>query len=358
MFSGCLSVSGAALIVAAGCVQSTLAYNIAHNIPVGRNEPMHDEICGWKLLALGYALIAVDELVSFVCGLLVWGNVNAFVCGWADRQPFHLPREALFCATSVALFSSASDIAVLLQTVQDSHTEAPLLGYCRWLMHGLSPSNIENIDSALDTLFLACVVRVLVIGVQMVSGEGLNVFYLLPFPRNCGVSRELPPGGLLLQQHDDTSEPLTSRDYVYRLYTNVPIVGGCGTAHLVHNWLGALRMHVYTSSVLLLVSVWCRKEWFAEPGPSYSPLELSASMRNLTYTNHDSLFSSDRSRVHINLHSDASGHLLRLSSALLIVAGSLQLLGVIAKTWGVGRIESSLPSNHYHTSRCAQYMCP
>ena len=53
MLSGCLNVSGGALVAGAGLVHSILAYNLAHNDPVGRfDRPMRDEISAIVLQAI------------------------------------------------------------------------------------------------------------------------------------------------------------------------------------------------------------------------------------------------------------------------------------------------------------------
>jgi len=82
-------------------------------------------------------------------------------------------------------------------------------------------------------------------------------------------------------------------------------------------------------------------------------------MHSHSYTQADSLFSSDHSKVKVYLLEDDSVQLLRTTAALLAVAGGLQVIGTVAKTWGIARRESSLPSNHYHAnSKCALYVCP
>ena len=366
MVSGSVSVAGAALVACAGISHSILAYNLAHNVPVsGSENPMQDEIGGWKLFSWGFLLMAGDELVSFVFGALAWWDNPAVVCGWADRHPVHLSRAALFFATSAVLAMSASQIVSNLQDFSDTRVDAPFRGYTKWLVHDMAGSYLHHIDNALGQMFWASVIRVFTIGVQLVAGEGFNVFYLLPFPRTCGPSRELPPEGLLLNKCD-TDDKMdrecvinNGREYVENLYSRVPVVGGVCTAHLVHNWLGALRMHVYASSVFLLFAIWTRRHWFADTDPSYSPIEVSASMHSHSYTQADSLFSSDHSKVKVDLLEDDSVQLLRTTAALLAVAGGLQVIGTVAKTWGIARRESSLPSNHYHAnSKCALYVCP
>jgi hypothetical protein len=243
-------------------------------------------------------------------------------------------------------------------------------------------------------LVIGASVRLFSMFLQMVSSEGLNVFYWCCFAR-CGcewqnaVKPYVPNGGP--DENTDWGTTIPNVDITYQHVRLVPEVlidpengysGPClrgrrvaagwqWLATFTHNWLGALRMHIYASSISLVISAVFLH--YAASGHVNKQSDCAVSghcpwpqFRPWNHTDMTASEYAERCYPQLPTHQDPTidpwndaSYFIYVSAIMLVLSECFRTTSGLAYYWGILRTESSIPANHVrHRGPMMRWLCP
>lgn len=306
---------------------------------------------GWVLLFIGFAFVAIDDVITFLFSASTSFGVFSTLAH-PETQPFDASRQAVFAVGNIICAIGAAMAYMEYPIFEGNKTQQ--------LSHVATFYNSRFEDTRpLVVLTIGASIRVLSILVQFFAGDGLNVFYILPFTR-CGMEFE---------NADDEGKSLLKEKYtmICGMFSCMPF------AIFTHNWLGAFRMHVHASSIFFLVGVvyalYKVDEQFYIPftpetyevlvkrGNSTEIVEFTESIYHGMYNlvvNWKSNNVTYNEEMEWTDKTDTSYYMF-VSAILFVTSETLQLVSSLAYFIGVVRNEAPIPGNHVGPS---SFCCP
>lgn len=340
---------------------------------------------GTEFLLVAFLLDAVHMLVAFVCTFLSkWRrSCRGMHIAWAENALHDLIRQILFFLSSTLVaagyyytlsgsYTSHETLAHLengIQYLQDGDvlTMRTLLAHPSIVLSSLdvNVSRVEEIQahhiryiaaSPSGNALVVCgmAVRLLMLLVQFVLGDGCNLFYILPVGR-CGYEWSKVAAVCKDVTQVPTDMPFES------FWLDGERRNACGPwcATFLHNVFGAFRMHLYwgvvflfTGSVLQLFSVVSPYDDI-EHWPVFVPWKGATKYHSfLTFVGHS------RNATNIDEWEDAS-YFLWTGGLLYVVASVFTVIGTAAYVAGLLTTRSSTPGNHYvQENVCLRFLWP
>jgi hypothetical protein len=297
---------------------------------------------GWGLISVGFILVAFDDVTTFLFSMCT-GFGATYTFAHPETQPFDASRQAIFAVGNIVCAIGAGMAYMEYPVFEGDKIEQMTK------VADFYNSRFED-TTPLVVIVVGAAIRAFSILVQIFAGDGLNVFYILPFTR-CGMEYE--------NAGESGKHVLTDK------YAMI-----CGTvscmpfAIFMHNWLGAFRMHVHASSIFFLIgigySLWNVDEQFYVPfspethdvivkrGNSTEVIELTESIYHGMY---QLVVHWTTNNVTYNEEMDwtdttDTGYYMFVSAIFFVTSETLHLVSSLAYFIGVARNEAPIPGNH------------
>ena len=291
---------------------------------------------GWWMVFAGFFLCASSQLFALAFAIASNKSDNVYKI-WPEFMFADISRQVIF------LFGDGlvAIAAILFSNAYPNSTSS--LG--EW--SAFYSDRFKDSRAATTVFIIGASLRAFSIVAQFLLGERCNICYIVPFAR-CGFEWTRVAG-------DDAPVPTNRLSYytICLRKTGQPVIAFMAT--FLHNWFGAIRVHIYLSSVLFLIGAMLYNT--STQVHVYVPYDQTG-INNRTADgtilwtpsrqSQQSMYSNETivtSENGIGFENDA-GYYMYVSSIFLILAGLLQTLSSLGYFWGIVANESAIPRNH------------